>query len=279
MLNYTSNVNGQTFSFVDLTDHADLKLTRYDLLNMFPMFKAFMELHRCSIDELCAITYNLGILDKDLFEYTTYEKGVLVAKDGVYKKKNVKEGWTWKTVTEYKDVYIYQNSYANLRLAEVAKELIKTRFPFLMESPFIKRTRRFHDTIYKLPKNTMARVNDLDECVLLSNNITIDDLVKLYTDPGYADSWVEKPVWSIYSDSRYVYVDTDGNNDGNSVNIPIGALYDKDWDAIEKVEVHSVCLHDENGKRIHGKWYNGSQKDAPYMSSKIAKALKEYFTS
>jgi hypothetical protein len=280
MLNYNSNVKGQTFSFVDLAGHPDIGVSRIDLLERFPMFKSFMELHKCSADELCAITYELGIMDKDLFEYTTYyyKECVLVAKDGVYKDKEVKEGYNYRRVREYADVYICQNKYANLRLSDVAKELIKRRFPFLMEKPFVVRTRRFDETINKLPNNLLVNVNDLDSMILLSNKITIGDLIKLYTDPGYKNSWIDKPIWNIYNDSKNIYFDTDGYHDGNSVSVPIDALYNKDWEAVENVKINGVPLRDKDGKIIPKKWFNGLQKDAPYMSSKVAIELKKYFT-
>ena len=281
MLNYKSNVKGQSFSFVDLAEHSNLGISRIDLLSRFPVFKTFMELHRCSADELCAITYDLGILDKDLFEYTTYKAidGVLVAKDGVYTERTVKEGYYfWKKVTTHYDVYIWQNQYASLHLSDVAKELIKRRFPFLMEKPFVVRTRRFDETIHKMPNNLMVKISSLDAVVLHNNNITIGDLIKLYTDPGYKNAWIMKPVWNIFSDSKNIYFDTDGYHDGNSVSVSIGALYDKDWEAVENVKISGVPLHDKDGKRIPKKWFEGLQKDAPYMSSKVAVELKKYFT-
>lgn len=280
MLNYNSNVKGQTFSFVDLADHPNLGVSRIDLLERFPVFKSFMELHRCTADELCAISYSLGILDKDLFEYTTsyYKECVLVAKDGVYVDKQVKEGYSYRRVRNYADVYIGQNQYAGLRLSDIARELIKARFPFLMQEPFVKRSRRFDETINKLPNNLLVNVGDLDSMVLLSNKITIGDLIKLYTDPGYKNAWIKKPVWNIYSDSKNIYFHTDEHNDGNSVSVPIGALYDKDWEAVENVKISGVPLHDKDGKIIPKKWFEGLQKDAPYMSSKVAIELKKYFT-
>lgn len=282
MENYTSNIPGKTFHFVDLEDHKDLKLTRCDLLGMFPIFKEFVELYKCSIDTLCAMTYNLGMLDKTLFEYTTYEcngNNVLVAEKGVYYYKKVYGCYNTKYVIEYKNVYIRPNTYVNLRLAEIAKELIKESFPLFTQSPFVRRTRRFDETISKLPRNQKVKANDLDTMVLLNNNITIEDLVKLYTDPGYKNSWIQKPVWSIYSDYKNIFFDITGKNDGHSVIIPVKALFEKDWKAVEEFPVQSICLYDENDKIIPKKWFKGFQKDAPYMSTDIAKALKEYFLS
>jgi len=280
MLNYNSCVKGQTFSFVNLADHPDLGVSRIDLLNKFTMFKDFMELHKCSADELCAITYELGIMDKDLFDYTAYKgiNNVLVVEDGVYIDKNVKEGYNYRMVREYANVYICQNQYASLRLSEVARELIKRRFPFLMKKPFVVRTKRFDETIDNLPQNLLTKVSDLDYMMVHKNNLTIGDLIKLYTDPGYKNSLIDKPIWSIYSDSKNMYFDTDGCHDGNSVNVPIDALYNKDWKAVENVKINGVPLHDKDGNRIPKKWFEGLQKDAPYMTSEVAIELKKYFT-
>lgn len=284
MLNdYHSNINGQSFYFVDLDKikkNLNVNVTRYELLNRFSIFKDFIDTYKCFFDTLCELTYSLGILDKHLFDYTTYpgKDNFLVAKNGVYRITCVKEGHSRRNITEYKDVYITQNNHASLYLANVAKEIIKKRFPFLMREPFVKKEKRFtHDSINNLPTNILTPVGDLDSIALLENNITIQDLIKLYTVDGYKNEIISKPLWNIYSDYKRMFIGTDDKNDGNSILIPIDAFYNADWKAIEEQNVYSICLRDEKGEIIKGKWFNGKQKDAPYMASDVAKELKKHF--
>ena len=169
MLNYNSAINGETFSFVNLDKHPDWNLTRKELLSKFPMFIDFMKVHRCSLDELCDITYKLGIFDKNLFEYVTYNhyNSVLVARNAVYRTITERIGFNTRSVKKYSDVFIWQNTYAELRLADVATELIKKRFPFLLTPTFMKREKRFKDSINNLLLNEETKVNELDSLITL----------------------------------------------------------------------------------------------------------------
>jgi hypothetical protein len=251
---------------------------RKQLLSEMKTYKEFMERFNCSVDELCEILDKCGIQDNSLFEYTTcaFNDYYPIAKDYIFTSNFVNKCGSWKEEKTYYDIYLCHNQYSSLALNVVAEELIKRRFPFLSLPPFTKIEKRFKDNIKELPSTINAKVKDIDSSILFDNNLTIGDLIKLYTDDSFADSDIEKPLYNVYADGS-VYIEIDESKGGWSVGTTFAELLNKDWKAIEERKVFSICLYDENGEQIKGKWFNGKQKDAPYFNDPLVKELKKYF--
>lgn len=272
LTNYKSNVEGEYFTFVDLQKYG---LNRKELFSSMNPFVKFMQDFHCNVDEFCKLSEKLAILDKDFFDYSAYKckDGILVAKDGVSVTRTIKEGYSYKVVETKYDVYVIDNAYANLSLDRIAMELLKLQFPFLTEATFMQRKKRFNDDINKLPESPDTLVKDLDGFILSDNKVTIRDLIDIYTDPGYKDSYNEVPNWRIYTGYSENTVYFKINND-ISLYVPLKALYEGNWALVEEKIVHNMPLYDENGDMIKGKFFNGKQKDAPYFNAYIVDKLK-----
>lgn len=259
--------------FVDLSE---TNYSRKQLISNMKTFVDFMNRFNCSTDELCDILDMYGILDKNLFEYTTFKTPYFVCENALYVRKQIREGYNWNWKQIWYDLYITENSYVSLYLNIVAKHIVKERFPFLFEKPFTITKKRFTDEINKLPKTTNARIDDIIYSSLFENKLTIDDIIKLYTDDTYKDSLVEVPRLNIYSDNTTIYLSVDEEK-CYSVSFTIENLLNKDWKSIEETNVFSILLYDDKGNRIPNKWFNGKQKDSPYFNDPIVKELKKYF--
>lgn len=249
--------------------------TRRQLLSSLPIFNKFMEIWDCSIDVLCYLLNDLGITDNHLFEYTICKNDFLVANNGVYKDKVVKEGYRSRLVTTHYDVYITANQFASLALNKVAKRVVEGKYPMFLEAPFLKREKRFKDNIEELPMTPDAYLGDIDSVVVFDNDISIGDLIKLYTDKNYKYSYIDKPIWAVYSESHYIYFTIDKSKGGHTLAITFEQLQNGDWESVENHHVQSICLYDNNGEQIKGKWFEGKQKDAPYFNSPIVEAVKK----
>lgn len=250
----------------------DTPYSRTQLLNGFKVFTDFMERFRCSLDEFCSIIDELGIPDKDLFEYTTNVNDFLVGKDLIYSEKRVKVGYSWITERKKSDVYVKYDTYVDLSLHKVAGVIVLRRFPWLAKDAYCKHVKRFNDNIKMLPKSINTPLNKINSAVLFDNEITIHDLIKLYTDSSYANSYYDKVQLSIYANGD-IYLELDGCD--NSLAVTIDNLYNKDWDAIEKKHVFSIPLRDEKGEIIPKKWFNGEQKDAPYFTHYLVETFHQ----
>lgn len=252
--------------------------TRRQLLSEMSIFRDFMEQFNCSLDELCEILDIYGITDKSLFDYTIFGKDYLIGKDYLYTIKYEMVHGYMKQKKTYYDLYMCHNTYACLALNTVARELVKRRFPFLTLPPFTKVEKRFKESIKNIPNTLKAKVRDIDAFTLFDNDLTIGELIKLYTEENYADSVVETPLYSVYSDSCSIYITIDESKGGWTLSLKISDLLNKDWKAIEERHVSSICLYDEKGEQIKGKWFEGNQKDAPYFNNPLVKELKRFFT-
>lgn len=251
--------------------------TRRQLLSEMSIFRDFMERFSCSLDELCEILDMYGITDNSLFDYSTYGKDYLIGKNYLYTITYEIVHGCMKQKKTYYDLYMCYNTYACLALNTVANELVKRRFPLLSLPPFTKVEKRFKDSIKNMPKTLKTKVRDIDALTLFDNDLTIGELIKLYTEENYADSVVETPLYSVYSDTCSIYITLDETKVGWSLNLEISDLLNKDWKAIEERHVFSICLYDEKGELIKGKWFEGKQKDAPYFNNPIVKELKRFF--
>jgi len=254
---------------------SDTPFTRKQLIEGLDMFKTFMDSFKCTADEIISIVDKLCIPDKRLFEYQTYKTPFLVSNNDIY---TVKYDWVYgqrKEIITFYDVYVSASTYVSLALKDIERELIYARFPYFMEPPFISVKRRFKNNINSLPKSLNTKVRDIDVNILLENDLTIKDLIGLYTIDDYKDSVITKSLLSVCSDGKEVFLKLSDKPQRYSLQIPIKALCEKDWDAIENEHVYSICLYDDNGELIRGKWFDGKQKDAPYFKYPLVEEFRK----
>lgn len=249
----------------------DTGYTREQLIQSFKVYTEFMQYFNCSIEEFCEILDLHGIPDNKLFEYDINNSGVLLWEKYIYDTRYNSYGIPFFV---YHNIYIKCNHLSSsLILNDIATELVKRRFPFLFEGPFVKTKKRFTDDIINLPKTVNAKVSDIDALLMFNNNLTIEDLIKLYTDETYKDSLTEDYLCKVYQDGS-IYIKIEEH--GWSINLNYEILAKKDWKAIEEKNVSSIPLRDENGNYIK-RWYSGPQVKAPYFNSEIVQEFKKYF--
>ena len=254
---------------------SDTPYTRKQLIEGLDRFKTFMDAFKCTADEIISIVDKLGITDKSLFEYQTYPTPFLAGNSVIY---TCKYEWVYgyrKEVKTFYDVYVSVNTYVSLALNDIARELMFTRFPYFNEVPFVEVEKRFKDNINSLPKNTNTKLSDIEHGIIFDNNLTIKDLINLYLDDKYKDSTIVKSLLHIYSDGNMFFLQVSKREHEHSLQIPTKAFYEKDWEAIENVDVRGVCLYDDNGELIKGKWFEGKQKDAPYFKYPLVEEFKK----
>lgn len=254
---------------------SDTQYTRKQLIEGLSAFKTFMDAFKCTADEIISIADKLGITDKSLFEYQTYKTPFLEGKNTIYTSK-----YEWvcgyrKEVKTFYDVYISSSTYVSLALNDIARELMFARFPYFNEAPFVEVEKRFKDNINNLPKNTNTKLSDIEHGIIFDNNLSIKDLINLYLDDGYKDSTVVKSLFHIYSEGNMFFLQVSKREHEHSLHIPTKAFYEKDWEAIENVKVSGVCLYDDNGELIKGKWFEGKQKDAPYFKYPLVEEFRK----
>ena len=255
---------------------SDTPYTRKQLIEGIDRFKTFMDAFKCTADEIISIVDKLGITDKSLFEYQTYKTPFLISSNDIYTAKYEWGVWGYrKEVKTFYDVYVSANTYVSLALNDIARELMFTRFPYFMEPPFVEVEKRFKDNINNLPKNTNTKLSDIEHNIIFDNDLSIKDLINLYLDDGYKDSSTTKSLISIYSDGNMFFLKVGKREHEHSLYIPTKAFLEKDWEAIENVKVSSVCLYDDNGELIKGKWFEGKQKDAPYFKYPLVEEFKK----
>lgn len=254
---------------------SDTPYTRKQLIEGLDRFKTFMDAFKCTADEIISIVDKLGITDKSLFEYQTYPTPFLAGNSVIYTSKYELVRGYRKEVKTFYDVYISSNTYVSLALNDIARELMFTRFPYFNEAPFVEDEKRFKDNINNLPKNTNTKLSDIEHGIIFDNNLTIKDLINLYLDDGYKNSTIVKSLLHIYSDGNMFFLQVSKREHEHSLQIPAKAFYEKDWEAIENVDVRGVCLYDDNGELIKGKWFEGKQKDAPYFKYPLVEEFKK----
>jgi hypothetical protein len=254
---------------------SDTPYTRKQLIEGIDRFKTFMDAFKCTADEIISIVDKLGITDKSLFEYQTYPTPFLDGKKAIYTSKYECIFGYHKEVNTFYDVYISASTYVSLALNDIARELMFTRFPYFNEAPFVEVEKRFKDNIKNLPKNTNTKLKDIEHDIIFDNDLTIKDLINLYLDEGYKNATITKSLIHIYSEGNMFFLKVSDKTYEHSLQIPTKAFYEKDWEAVENVKVSGVCLYDDKGELIKGKWFEGKQKDAPYFKYPLVEEFRK----
>jgi len=257
---------------------SDTPYTRKQLIEGLSTFKTFMDAFKCTADEIISIVDKLGITDRSLFEYQIFPTPFLDGEKAIYTSKYEVVCGSHKEIKTFYDVYISDNTYVSLALNDVARELMFTRFPYFNEAPFVEVEKRFKDNINNLPKNTNTKLSDIEYGIISDNDLTIKDLINLYLDDGYKDSTIVKSLFHIYSNGNPLnmfFLQVSKREHEHSLYIPTKAFFEKDWDAVENVKVSGVCLYDDNGELIKGKWFDGKQKDAPYFKYPLVEEFRK----
>lgn len=244
----------------------ELQYTRLELLNELETFQNFCRIWRISIAKLLAIINELAITDSSLFEYSTYggkPYSLLIQKDALYAHKVERDGWGNCRMKEvFYDLYIVANQFVSLAFNRIAEYIVKERFPFLYKKPFTTRKPRFDENVIKAFPKKNIRMRDIKTYEL--GDMTIEDFVRSYTNPSYMHTTVELSNVVVYSEGQ-IYLTLEGEH---SLYLNFDALMDKNWKAIENINVHSIPLG-------NNKFYDGAQKDAPYFNHPLINKLKE----
>ena len=259
-------------------DIKDTPFNRKQLLNGLPIFREFMTTWQCDADLICEAADSLCILDKSLFDYTTFANDFLVEEDVFFHIG--KSSSTGLKRRFYDNIYATSYPYVSLYLNEIAEYILKKRYPMLFEKKFMIPKRRFNENIHKLPKSTSAKLSDIDILVRHNNELTIQDIIDIYTakDINKAmDEVVDASRLAIYaSGDIYLNVDDEHNY---GLSFTIGQLMNKDWDGVKNKNVFSIPLYDEDGNRIEKKWFRGKQSDSPYFNQPLVKEVEKIFNT
>lgn len=267
--NYSISGKGINIFLVNLSE---TKYKREELMKQMDVYTLFAERFHTTIDEMCEIIDELCITDNSLFDYTNLITPFKVAEDYIYTSKYNNRTGCWNYT--YHDIYLTYSQFWSLALNKVAHELITRRFPWLLSAPYTKKVKRYEDSIKKLPKSLKTRISDIECSAIHDNDLTIEDIINIYTRDGYIDSYIEKPLFNIYEDGDF-FLKIDEDKSGYSLYAKVDDLFNKDWEAIEKKHVFSICLYDDNGERIRNEWYEGDQKNAPYFNNKLVLKFKK----
>ena len=219
----------------------------------------------------CIESPSSGILSRDLFDYGIWSGDMkfLVGNNMVYSERNVIENGKPRMVKTFHDVYVVKYQYADLALNEIASYLFFIAFPqILADKDFTKPERKYPNVVHNLKPETLLR--DLDRILSyqldFKRGLTLGELCRLITDPSEADKMELNPIFSIYANG-HIFLKLDGSD--NALVLTASDFIKRDWKEVEKRNVVSV-------KTPNG-WYNGCQKDAPYMDHPLVKKLKDMF--
>ena len=259
-------------------DIKDTPFYRKQLLNGLTIFRTFMTIWQCDADLICEAADSLCILDRSLFDYTTLANNFLVEEDVFYYIG--KSNSTGLKCKHYLNIYVTSYPYVSLYLNKVAEYILRKRYPMFFEKKFMIPKRRFDENIHKLPKSTSAKLSDIDTWVRHDNELTIQDIIDIYTakDINKAmDEVVDTSRLNIYA-SGDIHLNVDDEHH-YSLSFTIGQLINKDWDGVKNKNVFSLPLYDENDNLIKGKWFSGKQSDSPYFNQPLVKEVEKIFNT
>ena len=264
---YQTTVAGEAFAFVESVEKWGF--TRRQLVESLPAFKRQMDALCMTVDDLMSELDEHRVMDRDLFEYTITATDFMVAKDGVYTEK-------WKknemVKTSY-NVYINSSYYLGCVFNRLAEDWVIKKCPFLYDKAFTKEVFRFPETVRTmLPTDTKVSIDDaLHGLSIEGKDLTIEDIINIYTVDGYRYDKVIKPDFSAYEGGD-VFLNL-GEKSGHCLHMTVRDLIDKNWDAICERKVYSI----ENGKTPDGKniFYDGRQDEAPYFNCKKVERFKK----
>jgi hypothetical protein len=227
---------------------------------------------KCDADMISNIMDVLCINDYNLFDFTLANTDFLVEEDAYYKVE-WEQGCEKRT---YYNVYVCPTQFASIYLNDIARYIFEQRYPEFHEHMFTMKERRFKENIHNLPMDINTKINDIDTFVLCENDLTIKDILDIYTATDKESVMDEiKPYtrFSVYSDGC-IFLKV---SDKYSLYLTIEDIENKNWDAVEKRHVFSIPLYDKNGERISGEWFEGNQKDAPYFNEPLVREIKKFF--
>lgn len=259
-------------------DLSKVPYTREELLNGFSVFKEFMTKWQCDVKTMCKAIDELSILDSHLFDFSTWHNNDFLVEEDVYYSVSCNKRTNYNQIKTYYNVYVTPYPYASLALNNIAEYIIRARFPELFKDNFLKVEKRFDENVHKLPSSTSAKLSDINNLMTYENDLTIQDLIDIYTAKDrekVMDEMIATPRIKIYANG-FIALTVDEKHD-YSLCFTIEDLYNKDWEKIEKKHVFSIPLYDKHDNLIKGKWYEGEQKNAPYFNCPLVKELERIF--
>lgn len=237
------------------------------------LYASFLLLLGITAEEMIAACKVLAIPYRSLLDYGTWtsNKTFLVKEKGVYTEKWDRTYQRMKRT--YWNVYVTTASFNGNALTEISRYFVKQRYPWLWDIALKETKPRFSENICKLPTNIDTKIDDIPHEVLFDNDLTIKDLIKIYTEDGYKESTITKYGVNVYygSDNVSIYLKVleMGSKMGNpSLGLSLSDLQNKDWNA--------VC--ERTSQELDGKvWRWVKQSETKWFSSPLVEEVKKHF--
>lgn len=261
-----------SFYFVTDSHIEKYNLNVRELIEKCNFFNELANKFHVTFDKLYSLTIYLQIPIRDLFSFSIYESNslCLIASNVLYEDKRVKEGYFDRIKKVYYNVYLTQNEYITLKFSDFAFLILKEQFPKIFDNPLFKHTeKRFDKEIPNFGLKTKLKISDISHEY---GNLTINDIVNIVKNYEYVNENIEVSNFAFYyhgNDVFYLHLgdcNVQGHTYRISMAIPYKALYDKDFNLVEKHEVFGVIKPNANKKlgKDSNNWYNGEQKNNPH---------------
>lgn len=272
----------ETFFFFEEQHIEKYNINIVELLPKTRFFKELSDRFSVSYYELYDIVFNKLHLNVRNFFQFSLNGLILIKKKALYKEKWEKG----ECVKTFYDVYLSANEYSSLHYDNVATYILEEAYPTIFKNSLFKNhVRKYPNNIDIKPYYTIGDVSHNHEY----DKLTMEDIVKLITNPNEVNALKEESKFSLYSGIDFFFlklgsIEVQGIKYDYSLYIPYNAIFNKDWSEIEKQFVTNIIKPNANEKlgKDSNNWFNGKQKDAPYWNmyyEQYIKPLKELFDS
>ena len=239
----------------------ELPFTMEALFENLSYYQMFCETFDVSAMKLARIVRKLCIPDWQLFEFTSMQMdSMLVASDAVQREEVITCISTGQIEQRIKtfDLYVTTNDCVDDVMDDVARLILRTKFPFTNSSPFVREVRRFSPDVKMITKGT--KLKDVPR-ILYQNEITAEDICRLLTDEGYADSILKESLFIAYADGEVVLQLED-----ERIKLKMSDFLNRDWYAVEHRPVYDAIAQ----RYV-------PQNSVPWFSHPLVASLEDVF--
>lgn len=278
--NFTITKN--SYHFVENVEkYIDLK----SMISILPYFNTLSKKFNVSFDELCDIINILKIPHKDIFTFVQIPHGRNLPNVHIVECNSHKSITRQRNeeYTTFYDTCIGQSVFVGLCTDKIVSYILENRYPlFFKNKLFIDVVPRFKEVIEINPN---WKIGDLS--IDLQMQLTCQDIADIINGKvDFLNDTIEKSKIKHYDNSKCFYiplqsVNVCGHTYEMSLSIPYKAIFEKNWELVEEVEVYSIIKLDAklvNGKINHSSNFcGGKQKDIHYFKTKEVQEIKELF--
>lgn len=258
-----------------------------EMISICPYFISLSKKFHVSFKELCEIIDTLKIQHKDIFKFVKIPSSLNLPNVHIV-ELNTHKSIVRKRGEEFVSYYhtcIGQSTFVGLLTDKIVSHILENRYPsFFKNKLFIDVKRRFDEVINIQPN---WKVNDLS--IDLQTKLTCQDIADIVNGKvDFLNDTIEKSNIKHYDNSNCFYiplpsVNVCGYTYEMSLSIPYKAIFEKNWQLVEDVDIYSIIKLDAklvNGKINHSSnFFNGKQKDVHYFNTEEVKKIKELFLS